>query len=431
MRLGMLRHGGVATRSIAVLILVLLPVGACSRDDPSQAAASKFLREPTELRSALEAWSEDGGAIDISEYRAMQQPIDPEQNAARLYRRAFAVLQEFTLKQGELILQGTDDDFMRSMLADHAATMADIRRAARRPACDWEIEYPSGLVTVLSYASPGRLAAELLRAEARFSALDGDRMAAVESLEDGLLLARHLSRDRSWWCAMVDAMITIELLQDVESLFTRDAMPPSQIALLLEDREWREDVRQASLFEGMNGLSHIWLDAAAWQSLEDRLKEQGQWLDASQQTVRDLTLNTTRPKRGELFDWRMEQQIVAFLNVVQQRAEWCGQPYHEVAENPPDPPLLIDTLAWSLAPDPERAVSFSNCAASMSALACLAFELRGYKSEHGEYPDPATYKTPIDPYDGRPIRYERMGDGFVLRSDAEVDGTNANWRWER
>jgi len=135
----------------------------------------------------------------------------------------------------------------------------------------------------------------------------------------------------------------------------------------------------------------------------------------------------------------VHRDMVSYLGWHRMVIEACSKPFHEqdlgdvlelthlpvnaVLSRQHIKPELIGVYNWNIA-----------CLDAQVQLAVLAGRLRAYKLEKGSYPETLDVlgAVPVDPWNGKPIGYQRDGDGFVLISAAPRDrSSRIDWRWAK
>ena len=138
-----------------------------------------------------------------------------------------------------------------------------------------------------------------------------------------------------------------------------------------------------------------------------------------------MLLYGTQPFR--FFRYRDE---VKYLQIAQANMELAVRPYYEVADA--FPAVLSGLLKWPIRNYPLTSLLLHNGQrVSLSqaehetgvTLAVVGYQLKRYNMEHGAYPESLTALTPefmaevpLDEFDGKPLRYRREGEGFILYS---------------
>jgi hypothetical protein len=99
------------------------------------------------------------------------------------------------------------------------------------------------------------------------------------------------------------------------------------------------------------------------------------------------------------------------------------------------PPQPIEPRARELQLPSGSVLGIIAAAEARLLMARTALKLRAIRARDGGYPE--TFATPIDPFDGKPIRYLKLDDGFVLWT-VYLDGRdyrNTNpwcrWLWKK
>ncbi len=134
----------------------------------------------------------------------------------------------------------------RAVLGQFASTLHEVDLGVKRLACDWEFDHrPEGIVSLVLPEIQGiRPIARLLSLQARLAILDGDFDRAMDRVETGLTMARHVGRGPMVIQALVGVAISFVMADCLQALIQGPGAPSLYWALANRPRPF-SDMRDA------------------------------------------------------------------------------------------------------------------------------------------------------------------------------------------
>jgi hypothetical protein len=383
----------------------------------------------------------------------MQRPLPPpERNAAPLYVTLVAFhgkgisdrdrFGDKNVPWGSFRYMAEPPDAPRlaAYLKRHRTELNILRVASKRPDCvftrDWMCDDPNQ-VTFPEFAAI-RHGARILYAESQMLALQNRYPEAVEALSVCLRAARHAGNEQLSISYLVRTALEAIALSGLRKLLYYSQGDPEVSRLISRaiNREWR----LASYANPLQG--------EAW--FQYQFLELGRRLgpDSFERYTADkpTPLKQLRPSyksEGERLQWgalldaneslavdRLTRAVaVADLPLYQSRP--VLQPIGDEAKPPEDSSpnrVFADVLSIDLVNGAEKRANIY-AMAQVTQTACALFDWRAKQGRFPERLDQAVSPLPVDPYDGRPLRYRCEGAGFVLYSvgpTGKFDGGSPN-----
>ncbi len=347
--------------------------------------------------------------------------VPAEQNAASLYEQAFALLNEGTKQEQQLHsawnreLTAKEWLTVDSLLQKNQRALQFVRQAAQKPRCLFTADRSNPLTGISPHYARLRACARLLALEARQRKRQGNINGVAESLRTGMRLSEHLADDPQVLITyLVRLAIDAIALRNLErTLNDTEASRADYRAVLnaLSRLTPQKDLARAFVHERLvSRFMHRLLYMGRLQELPDEAKAQNvrvPWLVGWGIARNEaFTLRALRQMIAEAqqdgFDW---QRINRLSNLEQQaRRQGC--------------PLAAQLLPVFVKVFPKAAQRQAQVDATR-----LAFALRLYRLDHGDYPSslntlaPEYLKhVPLDPFSHQPFIYKREGKGFVVYS---------------
>lgn len=379
-----LAAAGLGVAALAVVIVVLTP----SRGRQSG------------LEAALAEWQALGGKTTLAELRP--SAIPDEHNAAIAYAPAFDALAALSEQEIETLAESVDVAELRTIAVKHNETIRLLEQAAARPDCLWDSEfYTLGINAVLPPLKHIKTACRLMDAHARVAHAEGDEATVVRSVVTMLNLTRHCGAERLLVSQMVSIGCAARTLDAIHNFFQDGPVDLANIEEALAQHEWNRHMIRALLDEGTQGLAAF---------------DDPKFAQANGVTM---------------LGWNIERDKDYFLREMIRHVRQAEMPYWqarpEIADRmPPRWALLSRVLLGAY----DKAMQSAAVIEARRELALAAIALRRHRAAHGSYPD--TFAMPIDPFTGKPLHYQREGDGFVIWSESTMPGTDGErieWRW--
>lgn len=166
-------------------------------------------------------------------------PVLEEENAAPIYRQAFAIFTNESYEEVRPLVHGVtetgtgDVEALREWMLEREVGFNALRRARLRPHCRFDLAYEQGIMMPLEEFAPLHHCMKLLAARARLLCLGGSQAEARETLSDLLAICEFL-RDEPLigyqslrWAGVIDAMNVIDRGVDA-------ATPPTELQAWLD-----------------------------------------------------------------------------------------------------------------------------------------------------------------------------------------------------
>ena len=379
-------------------------------------------------------------------------PIPPHQNATPFYQ---AAIQELEMARSSLPQPVWDNLYnFISRRPTQPVNFADVEKALRaaEPALamlrkaltyphmrltNWNVDEPFS--AVFPHLSQLREFTRLLSAEAFWRKRKGDLNGAVDSCVAALRLTQRIG-DEPFLIAFLAQGAIFSISMGTIQRVLKDADPPSQAyqALLRELQAWdidRDFVRALQ----MERVFVIWFcdwirEKASRREINDLINEHGDrtelsvWLKGKANLIAQNELMGLRhyrqaiafARKGVPYDWaQIDRWEKAWEQVTNKGRTIFDLGTHKVTWHPY---ALVALFIPTLSAVFQRVATFH----ALQRLGETAIALRLYRKERGRYPETLQElvpkylpSVPIDPFDGKPLRYRREGAGFRLWSIGE------------
>ncbi len=388
-------------------------------------------------------------------------PVSPHQDGTLFYQQAIAQLEiaekqvpqpvrdsvyEFISRQPQKPFKLSD---VQKVLREVEPALKTLRQALNYPhmrMVDWDAAEENPAAILFPHFSRFREFARLLCAEGLWRKRQGDIDGAIESIMTALKLVRRMDDEPLLIGFLVQGAIfaiTVNGLQRI--LEDADASPQTYRSLVAELKAWDIDRNFVRTLQGERVFSITacqWAQKASLRELQELMNESSNtpqinlsmWLSGKRTFIAQNELVMLRyheallslARKGAPYDWasleRLEKQ---WQEEVDRPAPSLSLGALKLAwDNKALAKLLFFT--WSRAM--QRAASFH----ALQRLSQVAVALRLYRHKHGRYPETLQElvpkylpSLPVDPFDGKPLRYKRLADGFKVWSvgiDMKDDG---------
>jgi len=362
------------------------------------------------------------------------EPIPPEENAASIYRQAFAAyvepdeeaedalfykdLEERTAEDREALRRWVKQNQRALVLARRASLLEKSQFVTERTGVEQELPHLRAL-RHLSY---------LLGQSIDIHLSDGEPKAALEECLVSLRLAEHVGSG-----TLVEYGVEVALVclasADLQRVLASESTEDLDLGPMMEG------VRQLLRTENLPDALQ-WERVNLWHALNNM-----ETIGLSEEQVEAL-----KPEGG-LRLW-MEGERLALLELFDRALALSEKPWHETKSARQELDAWVDELADKIPPRPlpmlssgpvsKTPVQRSMRRARLLQMA-LGIELEWYRRRTGSFPDSLQDLTltrlqepPIDPFSGRLLLYQHEGKGYVLYSVGEngVDD-NGEWGWRQ
>jgi hypothetical protein len=356
-----------------------------------------------------------------------RKPVRDADNAAPLYRKLTDLLKAKPISREETDLVERDAmkaDAAPADIAKAAAFFAQrkdvmdlIHRASERPECDFRRDWKQGPAMLFPEFARLRTAARLLSCEANVQLHGGDAVGAARTCAAVGRIGRHVSADSFLIAHLVAYAIEAIGVARLEAILQRAPTPEVAAAVTSALREYRprplSEAMRGEAVIGMvslgmvrkdpNGLSRVlamgW-DAEAGMGPEPKLSPAAIdrntayliWLYRAVHRTVDLPYPQARPTF---------QVLGAELEARRKKG---------------DPNVVLASL---LSPVYTQVVERAGQNRARRSALLAAVSAVAWRARHGSLPRSlaACMKAvPMDPFDGKPLRYRVEGKGFVIYS---------------
>ena len=402
-----------------------------------------------DLRAALAevealAWPLTPGAL-------YPEPIPDEENAALLYQQAFAQLaltndEDVAICTVDTLeawsaLTEEEQDTVRRALKKNANYLMLLHQAVRLEKCQFDLRYSDGFAMLLPHLVEIRHAARVLQAAALVALTEGDTEQACQHWLDSVALARHTGDEKILISELVRVACLSISTHTLESMVESGRLSDSQLAQAasaLEDFDLRPGLAESLRGELAFARS---IFTASFTELEGMFRYGGP-PDRFQLLLRSYCSPFARP-------WRQHDQAT-HLVLLKEGIEIAEQPYAASAsrrrqweQKVPPTPHWRAPLTAMLLPALTRASQAAAGGEARRDLARTALALERYRLAHGQYPESLDAlvpdilpEVPLDPFDGKPLRYVRsdrvavysIGEDLQDDSGSEEQGTSGRPR---
>lgn len=357
--------------------------------------------------------------------QALQGVIPPsERNAAPVYTKFAALLKAHPLTEDEknasfaavgLVPPERAIQRVRQLFKRRPELLRTIHQAAAYPECSFQRDWSYPAAVDYHERLPMQDAARLLRDQSMALTYEGHPGEAIRIQAQGFRIAQHMSA----WKGMLGLMgaqdvdgMTIRCFRAILIRSGTDPAVASAVRTTIE-REWRPRslIRALQEHAGSNVLDLDCLRALGPGYLKSFLG------NGSPGKVQMATRqwNDYIDDNGSVLLQRERRAIIAAgLHY------WLSAPIlHAIGRetmadvNPSH--LVALTFGFEIELEAERQAETEAAAGITRSAAALLV----WRSRHGAYPSnlaPAISPVPVDPFDGRPLRYRREGRGFVVYS---------------
>lgn len=406
-----------------------------------------------------------GLSVDYAaEYNERVRPagLDPNDNAASLYREAFARLPAMPEEIPRIArLRNHDPNsiewkIVETWILAGAEAIDRLHRAAARPGF-WGVvpvgDTPSPLIIRDKDFAGFREAAFCLRRMAEYQALRGDAPGAFRCIVTGCRMGRHLTHSGRVYANLGQSLTMLAHISAYELLAQVDADP----RLLAEVQEQLEGTLSAERPPSFAGDEVVLLDimqrfftdngkADGHLVLRDvydqypRTRKPRNQLNATADYLKHLHIAWTHPTRRQTTQTLAD--LIQAANRCAEQSPWelhqQGTSHEDLLRAATKDNFFLHSCALADILMARTIVGHYETRLSMEALIATMGVLRFHKDK-GAWPQSleelaaAGYirQVPIDPYSGKPLVYRRVKDSFTLYSlgrDFDDDhGTRSTW----
>ncbi len=314
-------------------------------------------------------------------------------------------------------------------MAKEEPALVEARKLKRLSEGRYPVVWMPDVISSKLNSQEARVVATLLEWEATVQAHDEEPGAALATGRGVLVAGRSIGDEPLLLSLHVRLMIRARALRSVERTLAQGTPPASELRAVQELLE--DDEAQPLLLNALRG------DRGVLQRITDAVAQ------ASAARPARILRSGKGGLRG-LLDFnathRLRESQARALHLETECIEIAKLPIEDQARNfarlpPPEPIDDQDAFGSPATAIIGQAASYRRGAAGLRcAIVALALERR--RIDRGGWPEgleeltPAHLKTvPLDPFDGRPLRYKRLPDGVLVYSigpDEQDDGGTLN-----
>jgi len=363
--------------------------------------------------------------------QALQAPLPPpEQNAASLYTQLTDTLASHPLSQQDKIIDSltamqtpSKEQFerVRRALKHRSELLTLIHQATTRPQCVFTKDWSNPNSVTMKEIAPMREAARLLVAKSALLAHDGKPLDAVRNQAQGFRIARHVENENYMLGHMTAVAIDGMTLRGLQKILYAEGGNPAVADAVRSviEKEWRP-----------HSLSRAFQNQAGAQVVDlQNLRMLGPaYLN---QFMGD---NSSPPMHMNPQQWnafiddngrallKQERKVIAAADLPYLQSVLALREAASEIENDNNHTHVLDLML---------SIDYGNLAERQAGnkaqveVTRTAAALLSWKARHGSFPPTLTSALsplPLDPFDGKPLRYRREGSGFVLFSVGKDTG---------
>jgi hypothetical protein len=420
-------------RYASVLLAVLLVGCSHPTGDPAK-SRSAYLQEVAAIHRA---------GLPVYPVDLKKTPPPPERNAAPLYQALAALKNTIpTTTPGTDPLEPLYSRKMptpeqlavgRQLFTSRRDIHNAILAAVSLPDCDFQRNWALGPDLLLPEYATMRWAARRLSAESTVLLMDGKPFDAVNELVHGFQLSKHAAKDPILVAFLVSAAIDAITLAGYEKILYVEGDQPGVAEAVLKaiEKNWRP----RSLAYAMRG------DLVMQTVVLERFRKRGSsYFKEFSEGFEDGANITPSylPRGGDWQGW-VDDNGSFMLEASRKIIESCDLSYPEAHKKMTEAVAPIEkntktdmAIAQVLFPVFTQSAARRTDIHAHVNVVRVAAKLLAWKRVHGGFPDKleqAVTPAPIDPFDLKPLRYRREGNGFVVYSIGETgkfDGGTVN-----
>jgi hypothetical protein len=380
------------------------------------------------IESELAAIRQRGEPVSLAELDRWYPPVPAGENAAEIYLEAFQLLrQPKPDEQAKLPAAGAVDamrDLLGRQLAENAAALARFHQAAARQQCRYPVDFSQGHASRLPHLTKISTGVRLLAMEATFAAEHGDRNKAATGLRAALALAQSVADEPTEISQLTRAAGNRNALLSLPLVLTQVELTDEQLGRLSTALARADD--SDALVRGAIGERCFAIDLYRHPELRLAALLDRFYSPALRRRI------AVRRAMGVLDIW-----LLHYLDQSARYLELCRQPVADRIRNARSVAVPYPFSGFAISLTMRLAGDMTPVELNARHLADVGLGLAGlaverYRLARGQLPAtlaelvPALLSAvPVDPFDGKPVRYWRSAKGYVLYSvgfDGRDDG---------
>ncbi len=363
--------------------------------------------------------------IPLTPADLVRPSVPDSENAAPVYRQLTKLLTAKPIASSQIIGSLTGKRMpdaaqiaeVRAELKAHADVLALAHKAASRPKCNFARDYALGPKLLFPEYAKMRSAIRTLTAESTVMLADGKPFDAIHNQTLGFNIARHAATDHTVISYLVAIAIDSITLHGMEKIL-HAAGDKLGVATAVE-KSIAANWQPHSFKQALGG------EAVLLVRLQEGLSKGGPEYDSDIATA----YQQAQQKENAAHDWQpfLDANGAYMLDVVRATHNRAGDPYPvslpalrrietAVRDDKSNPHLFGSILTPVYAQSLNKNASDE---ARIDVVRCAARVLAWRQTHNGTFPKSlaeAMTKVPMDPYNGNPLRYRVVGNGFVVYS---------------
>jgi hypothetical protein len=335
----------------------------------------------------------------------------PPDNAAVLYYKA-AILYEvdsnmanmlYDLRKGKI----EPNDKIKEFAKKNRIVIKTVLDASEVKNCDWGMDFSQGLAMDMPHLSHMRRLADLVIADAKIQAKDGNYDAAISRCMSLYKMARHIS-DRNYVNYLVGIAIN-DLPNKCIMQIMSDMPQDTQSLTRLKNQLIAIDSIPLSVKPAILGERECMLKFMTKEQLPDIARC---CIDKESDKEKILSLDETAINHNRAYYENYCDGIIATFNMpyIQGYAALTNLE-EKMKKDANDPDTM---LAVQLAPAASKIFSLITRFGTHNNAIKTAIELYMIKAKTGKLPDTLPADLPGDLFSGKPFQYEKTAEGFIL-----------------
>jgi len=353
-------------------------------------------------------------------------------NAADVYLLSFTARQLRDSEETDLV-SGRPDRWRpadllhaRRVLAANAEHFRILEQASRIPGCAFPVDWNAGPAMTFPHLAEFRRSARLLSAKAGIAAYDRRIDDALADCGTMLRMAEHAKCEPSLISQLVAYALQDMAVQSVKNALSVDAPSPKAARDLLAQLSTVDNGEP--LVRTLKGEIELF-GMKTFDIARNANSREFQGLFGDDDDARRAWQGRVLRAYGTIARPLANLDEIAYLRTMKSGIDAVSQPWPRsrerldaVSQSVNDLPTYRSLLTKTLFNLSNRTLESRESRTAALRAAQIGLALVIYKSERGSYPDSlaalenAGSKLPADPFTGKPFRYVRSGDGFVVYS---------------
>jgi hypothetical protein len=380
----------------------------------------------------LAALHAEAGALALSVAPAR---VPESENAAPLYRQASEALtpgkslpKEYDRWEDWYAADSksfnAQDPQLEQFLKERTGLVQLLHEAANKPACVLDLDYDGRLISeILPELQNWRTPARFLALHARYETARGNPHAALQDVDALFKLARHCGDEPLLISLLLGIALEQTAAESLQNVLTTASLTAEDLESLKIDEftSWQKQFQRAFRMEEVLQMSFLELYASGNlpQTSENNHGPAVPQMPAPMaQVFRIFSLQADQETQRRICE---EFRKLVALPYYQAAAKWEDLNRDEQFLLRPSGIIsYLSVLTLPALSSAHRSVARGD---ALHATAVLALALERYHAKHGRFPDQLDELTPeflvlspLDPFDGKPMKYKRTEHGVIVYS---------------